>query len=57
MEVFRQFNQLGTTVIVASHDRELIESMGVRIIELAQGAIVRDSGAPAEGHRARGWPV
>jgi cell division transport system ATP-binding protein len=43
MDVFRQFNQLGTTVIVASHDRELIESMGLRIIELAQGAIVWDS--------------
>jgi len=27
---------------VASHDRDLIESMGVRIIELANGNIVRD---------------
>lgn len=42
MGVFRQFNQFGTTVIVASHDRELIGAMGVRIIELAQGAVVRD---------------
>jgi cell division transport system ATP-binding protein len=49
MDVFRQFNQLGTTVIVASHDRELIESMGMRIIELAQGAIVWDSGGGSRG--------
>ena len=42
MKLFEQFNQVGTTVIVASHDRDLIESMGVRIIELDQGRIVRD---------------
>jgi cell division transport system ATP-binding protein len=42
MQLFEQFNQVGTTVIVASHDRDLIESMGVRIIELANGAIARD---------------
>ncbi len=42
MNVFRQFNQLGTTVIVASHARGLIEAMGVRILELSQGAIVRE---------------
>ncbi len=42
MKLFEQFNQVGTTVIVASHDRDLIESMGRRIIELDQGAIVRD---------------
>lgn len=42
MQLFEQFNQVGTTVIVASHDRDLIESMGRRIIELDQGAIVSD---------------
>lgn len=42
MKLFQQFNQIGTTVIVASHDRDLIESMGLRIIELDQGRIVRD---------------
>ncbi|MFU8814276.1 MAG: cell division ATP-binding protein FtsE [Pseudomonadales bacterium] len=42
MNLFRQFHQVGTTVIVASHDRDLIESMGMRIIELSQGAMVSD---------------
>lgn len=42
MKLFEQFNQVGTTVIVASHDRDLIESMGRRIIELDKGAIIRD---------------
>jgi cell division transport system ATP-binding protein len=55
MNVFRQFNELGTTVIVASHDRELVASMGVRIIELAQGAIVYDSDAAARRDTRDGW--
>lgn len=42
MYLFRQFNQVGTTVIVASHDHELIESMGERVIELEDGTVVRD---------------
>ena len=42
MKLFEQFNQVGTTVIVASHDRALIEAMGRRIIELDKGVIVRD---------------
>ena len=37
MELFEQFQQVGTTVIIASHDRELIDSMGIRIVELDHG--------------------
>ena len=47
MQLFRQFNEVGTTVIVASHDRALIESMGARIIELANGQVIRDATASA----------
>lgn len=42
MLLFRQFNQVGTTVIIASHDRDLIASMGERVIELADGSVLRD---------------
>ncbi len=42
MALFRQFNQVGTTVIIASHDHDLIESMGERVIELTDGVVVRD---------------
>ena len=45
MTLFEQFNQIGTTVIVASHDTELIGMMGFRIIELARGRVVRDDDA------------
>lgn len=42
MRLFLDFHQVGTTVIVASHDHELIDSMGVRIIELKDGELIRD---------------
>jgi cell division transport system ATP-binding protein len=46
MQLFRQFHLVGTTVVVASHDRDLIQSMGMRIIELSHGALVSDEPGP-----------
>ena len=43
MNLFARFNQVGTTVIVASHDIQLIKEMGVRILGLEQGRVVSDS--------------
>ena len=39
-ELFRSFNQVGVTVVVATHDRELIRLIGRRIITLDQGRVV-----------------
>jgi len=47
--LFQQFRQVGTTVIVASHDRELINSLGFRIIELSEGQLLRDIPGVADG--------
>ena len=47
MALFRQFHDVGTTVIVASHDAELIGAMGLRIVELARGRLAADSDPPA----------
>lgn len=44
MELFEQFKQVGTTVIIASHDRELINTMGIRIIELDHGHLTGVNG-------------
>ncbi len=40
MKLFDDVNTKGTTVIVASHDRELIRSMGKRVIRLQEGKVV-----------------
>ncbi len=40
MTLFRDINTRGTTVLVATHDRELIARMGKRVISLEKGRIV-----------------
>lgn len=45
MGLFRQFHDVGTTVVIASHDHDLIAAMGVRIVELEAGRLVADSEA------------
>lgn len=48
MGLFRQFHDIGTTVIVASHDAQLLATMGVRIVELAKGRVVGDTAAAVD---------
>ncbi|MGD8308168.1 MAG: cell division ATP-binding protein FtsE [Chromatiales bacterium] len=43
MELFVQFNQVGVTLMVASHDIELISGMGKRILRLDQGQLTGDT--------------
>ena len=40
MSLFQDINARGTTVLVATHDRELITRMGKRVIVLEQGRVV-----------------
>ena len=42
MELFARFNQVGSTVIVATHDIALIETMGLRTLAIEQGRVVDD---------------
>ncbi|MBN1008191.1 cell division ATP-binding protein FtsE [Amphritea pacifica] len=42
MRLFQQFNQVGTTVLIASHDLGLIARMPHRVITLNQGRLVSD---------------
>jgi cell division transport system ATP-binding protein len=39
MNLFRDINARGTTVLVATHDRELIKWVGRRVIQLEQGQV------------------
>lgn len=53
MGYFRQFNAVGTTVLVASHETALIAETGIRTIELANGSVVADSSPAAAGDSQR----
>ena len=46
LNIFREANIRGTTVVVATHDRRLIEHSHKRVILLDRGLIVRDSDVP-----------
>lgn len=49
MRIFRRFNEVGVTLLIASHDISLIDKLGCRRIELDQGKLVQhDEGAGAE---------
>ncbi|WP_337957167.1 cell division ATP-binding protein FtsE [Tepidanaerobacter acetatoxydans] len=42
MNLFDDINKRGTTLVVASHARELVDSMKKRVIQLEKGSLVRD---------------
>lgn len=42
MKLLERINRTGTTVIVATHDREMVDSMHRRVIALEGGRVVRD---------------
>jgi cell division transport system ATP-binding protein len=44
MDLFVSFNQVGVTLMIATHDIDLIRTMGMRILSLHQGTVTGDSG-------------
>ena len=42
MKLLNAINEQGTTVIVATHDKEVVDAMQKRVIRIEQGRIVSD---------------
>ncbi|GAA5229519.1 hypothetical protein GCM10025779_03320 [Arthrobacter cryoconiti] len=42
MDILDKINQNGTTVVMATHDDDIVDSMRKRVIELRKGKVVRD---------------
>ncbi len=42
MQLLYRINRTGTTVVMATHDRDLVDKMQMRVIELRDGMLVRD---------------
>jgi cell division transport system ATP-binding protein len=53
MRLFEEVNARGTTVLVATHDREMIQRLGKRVIMLDHGRLV-SAGEPAPATPAGG---
>lgn len=44
MKILKKINKFGTTVIVVTHDKELVNRFGGRIMEIEKGKVIFDSG-------------
>ena len=42
MEILKKINDLGTTVLLATHNKSIVDSIGRRVVTMDQGRIVRD---------------
>lgn len=42
VEIFKKINDLGTTVILTTHNRSVVESVGKRVVTMENGKIIRD---------------
>ena len=49
MRLFRRFNEVGVTVLIATHDFHLVEEFGVRRMIIEAGRLASDSGAATRG--------
>jgi cell division transport system ATP-binding protein len=42
MTLLERINRTGTTVLMATHDRQIVDSMRRRVVELSAGKLARD---------------
>ncbi len=47
LRLFLEFNAVGVTVLIATHDQQLLRRAGKRVLQLQHGELVHDSGASA----------
>ncbi|HWB72474.1 MAG TPA: cell division ATP-binding protein FtsE [Egibacteraceae bacterium] len=50
MKLLGRINRTGTTVVMATHDQHIVDSMRRRVIELQDGALVRDQSRGVYGY-------
>ena len=50
MKLLDRINRSGTTVVMATHDHHIVDSMRRRVVELREGLVVRDQHRGVYGH-------
>ena len=50
MKLLDRINRTGTTVVMATHDAAIVDSMRRRVVELSDGKVVRDESRGVYGH-------
>lgn len=52
MDIFKRINKAGTTIVMATHDRTIVDTMKRRVIAIEDGHIVRDELRGGYGYEA-----
>lgn len=52
MDIFRRINAAGTTIVMATHDKNIVDTMQKRVIAIENGRIVRDEARGGYGYEA-----
>jgi len=52
MDLFQQFNQVGVTVLIASHDLALVDRLQKRVLTLGEGQLIHDGQLEARVNNA-----
>ena len=52
MRIFTGTNESGTTIVMATHDKEIVDAMGKRVIAIENGVIVRDDAKGVYGYES-----
>ncbi len=50
MKLLDRINRTGTTVVMATHDQQIVDTMRKRVVELAHGKLVRDQSRGVYGY-------
>ncbi|MDP4015007.1 MAG: cell division ATP-binding protein FtsE [Candidatus Nanopelagicales bacterium] len=50
MKLLDRINRTGTTVVMATHDSQIVDQVRKRVIELEDGAVIRDQARGVYGH-------
>ncbi len=52
MRIFTGINESGTTIVMATHDKEIVDAIGKRVIAIENGVIVRDDAKGVYGYES-----
>lgn len=50
MDIFQRINAAGTTIVMATHDKTIVDTMQKRVIAIENGCIVRDEASGGYGY-------
>ena len=50
MQIFEKINETGTTILMVTHDKTVVDTMQKRVIAIEKGRIVRDEAKGTYGY-------